>query len=60
MVDEQRLRRSCVPTDEAALRDAFDGGLLDERNWCELKREIGTSRAANAELARDLVSCSSN
>jgi hypothetical protein len=45
-----------VPADEAALRVAFDGGLLEERNWCELKALVESSKGANAELARDLAS----
>jgi len=30
--------------------------LLDERNWCELKKDLETSKGANPELARDLAS----
>jgi hypothetical protein len=56
MVDEPPLRRRWIPTDEAALRDAFEAGLFEERNWCELKREVGSSKGATAELARDLAS----
>jgi hypothetical protein len=58
MVDEQPLRRRWIPTDEAAMRDAFDQAILEERNWCELKREIGNTKGATVELARDLASLS--
>jgi hypothetical protein len=56
MVDEPPLRRPWIPTDEAALRAAFDSGLFEERNWCELKREVGTTKGATIELARDVAS----
>lgn len=38
---------------------AADGGLLAENQWCELKEQLGPSKAAvNLELARDLASLS--
>ena len=55
-MDEQPLRRKWIPTDEAALRAAFAQGLLDERNWCDLKSMIGTTSGASADLAKDLAS----
>jgi hypothetical protein len=55
-MDEQPLRRRWIPTDEAVLRAAFDRGLFEERNWCELKREVGPGKGATTELARDLAS----
>jgi hypothetical protein len=55
-LDEQPLRRKWVPSDEAALRAAFEQGLLDERNWCDLKKLVGTTRGASADLAKDLAS----
>lgn len=45
-----------MPAGEAALRQAYDDGLLAERNWCELKAALGPGARANAELARDLAS----
>jgi hypothetical protein len=56
MVDEAALRRRWTPADEAALESAFGEGSLEEKNWCELKRELPTGKAANVELARDLAS----
>lgn len=50
------LRRHWEPHDEAELLRAFADGLLEERNWCDIKRELGESKGANAELARDLAS----
>jgi hypothetical protein len=55
-MDEQPLRRRWVPADEAALREAFDRGVFEERNWCELKRELGDTKSANADLAKNLAS----
>jgi hypothetical protein len=45
-----------MPTDEQELLASFNAGLLAEKNWCELKSDLGSSRGANAELARDLAS----
>lgn len=56
MVDEPPLRRRWIPKDEPALLDAFEAGLFEERNWSELKREVGSSKGATVELARDLAS----
>ena len=55
-MDEQPLRRKWIPTDEAALRAAFDQGLLDERNWCDLKSMVGTTSGASTGIAKDLAS----
>lgn len=55
-MDQHFLRRKWLPSDEAELRRAFFDGTLDERNWCELKKELGSSKGANPELARDLAS----
>jgi len=55
-VDQHVLRRKWLPLDEAELRAAFASGMLDERNWCDLKRQVGESKSANPELARDLAS----
>lgn len=50
------LRLKWMPSDEGELLAAFNGGLLEEKNWCDLKRELGPGKGANAELARDLAS----
>jgi hypothetical protein len=55
-MDEQPLRRRWVPADEAALRAAFERGVFEERNWCELKRELKDTKAANIDLAKNLAS----
>ncbi|HJQ00847.1 MAG TPA: RNA-binding domain-containing protein [Jatrophihabitans sp.] len=55
-MDEQALRRRWVPTDEAGLREAFERGVFEERNWCELKRELGDTKSANTDLAKNLAS----
>lgn len=55
-MDQHELRRKWLPADETALREAFASGMLEERNWCDLKRQIGDGKAANSELARDLAS----
>lgn len=55
-MDEQPLRRKWVPTTEVELRAAFDQGLLDERNWCDLKAYVGTTRGATGDFAKDLAS----
>ncbi len=55
-MDQHALRRRWFPVDEAGLLTAFGDGLLDERNWCELKKLLGDGKAANLELARDLAS----
>jgi hypothetical protein len=56
VMDEQPLRRRWVPADETALREAFDRGVFEERNWCELKRELGDTKSANTDLAKNLAS----
>ena len=50
------LRLRWMPSDESELLAAFNDGLLEEKNWCDLKRELSAGRGANAELARDLAS----
>jgi hypothetical protein len=55
-VDEQALRRKWIPNDETALRAAFDQGLLDERNWCDVKSYVGTTRGATGDFAKDVAS----
>jgi hypothetical protein len=50
------LRRKWMPSDEDGLLAAFNDGLLEEKNWCDLKRELSPGKNANAELARDLAS----
>lgn len=35
---------------------AFDQGLLDERNWCDLKSWVGTTKSASGDVAKDLAS----
>src|SRR5258706_1414582 len=50
------LRLKWMPSDESELLAAFNGGLLEEKNWCDLKRELGPGKGANAELGRDLAS----
>src|SRR5216683_3073431 len=50
------LRLKWMPNDESELLAAFNDGLLEEKNWCDLKRELTRGKAANAELARDLAS----
>ena len=53
----QDLGREWLPTDVEALLDAYRDGLLEERHWCDLKRELSTN---NKETARDLASFSIN
>lgn len=55
-MEEEPLRRRWLPKDEAALRAAFDRGVFEESNWCELKRELAGTKSANLELAKDLAS----
>jgi hypothetical protein len=56
-MDRHEQRRAALPHDEDDLRVAFFDGRLDERVWCELKRELPPpSRGVNLELARDLAS----
>jgi hypothetical protein len=56
-MDRHEQRRAVLPHDEDDLRAAFFDGRLDERAWCELKRELPPpSRGSNLELARDLAS----
>lgn len=43
------------PASEQDLQAALDAGLLEETKYLELKRELGSSKAANKELARDLA-----
>lgn len=50
------LRLKWMPSDENELQAAFNDGLLAEKNWCDLKRELGSGKGANPELARDLAS----
>ena len=45
-----------MPKDESELLAAYRAGLLDERNWCDLKAALGSGRGANAECARDMAS----
>jgi hypothetical protein len=52
------LRRRWEPRSEAELLRAYNEGMLEERNWCDLKREIENTKGANKELARDLASFS--
>ncbi len=50
------LRLKWMPSYESELLAAFNDGVLAEKNWCDLKRELGPGKGANAELARDLAS----
>lgn len=43
------------PATEADLQTAVDAGLLVESHYFEMKREIGSTKGANRELARDLA-----
>lgn len=43
------------PGTENDIQDAIDQGLLEETHHLDLKREVGGTRAANKELARDLA-----
>jgi hypothetical protein len=53
-MDAYSLRRKWLPRSEAELLEAFCDGTLEERNWCDVKREVDS----NVELARDLASFS--
>jgi hypothetical protein len=53
-VDAYSLRCKWLPKSEAELLEAFRDGTLEERNWCDVKRELDS----NVELARDLASFS--
>jgi hypothetical protein len=53
-MDAYFLRRKWLPKSEAELLEAFRDGMLQERNWCDVKREVDS----NIELARDLASFS--
>lgn len=53
-MDAYSLRRKWLPKSEAELLEAYREGMLEERNWCDVKREVDS----NAELARDLASFS--
>jgi hypothetical protein len=44
------------PSTESELLQAYNEGMLEERNWCDLKREVENTKGANKELARDLAS----
>lgn len=44
------------PTTETQLADAAAQGLLEETHYLDIKRELGTGRPANKELAKDLAS----
>jgi hypothetical protein len=48
------LRCRWLPKSEAELLEAFRDGTLEERNWCDVKRQLDS----NVELARDLASFS--
>lgn len=50
------LRVRWIPSTEIELLQAYNEGMLEERNWCDLKREIEHTKSANKELARDLAS----
>jgi hypothetical protein len=50
------LRARWEPQTEAELLQAYNEGMLEERNWCDLKREVENTKSANKELARDLAS----
>jgi len=52
------LRLKWMSTDQADLLAAYQDGLLEERNWCDLKSSLAFGKGANAELARDLASFS--
>jgi len=46
-----------MPASQDALRAAFAGGLLEERNWCELKAKLGEpTKGNNTEAAKDMAS----
>lgn len=45
-----------VPRTEAAVREAAEGGLLDEGHYLDVKREVPSGPRGNRELARDLAS----
>jgi hypothetical protein len=47
-MDAYFLRRKWLPKSEAELLEAYRGGMLEERNWCDVKREVDS----NVELAR--------
>lgn len=42
--------------DESELLAAYQGALLEERNWCDLKADQAPGLKPNAELARDMAS----
>lgn len=57
LVDKHALRLKWIPDSEDELRTAFGGGLLEERNWCELKAKLGEpTRGNNTEAAKDMAS----
>jgi hypothetical protein len=43
------------PQTEQDVQDAADQGLLGESHFSDIKREIGSTRSGNRELARDLA-----
>lgn len=53
-MDAYFLRHKWLPRSGAELLEAFRDGMLEERNWCDVKREVDS----NVELARDLASFS--
>lgn len=53
---EHFLRLKWMPKDESELLAAYQGGLLEERNWCDLKADQAPGPKPNAELARDMAS----
>ena len=56
-MDSSELRAKWMPAGEGALRAAFAGGLLEERNWCELKAKLGEpTKGNNTEAAKDMAS----
>lgn len=44
------------PTSEREIREALEGGLLEETHYLDLKRELAPGRVKNREHARDLAS----
>jgi hypothetical protein len=55
-MEDNVLRRRWLPESEDQLLQAYKEGTLEERNWCDLKREVENTKGANKELARDLAS----
>ncbi|MFZ1287573.1 MAG: hypothetical protein WAR57_11130 [Candidatus Phosphoribacter sp.] len=44
-----------TPETESDITSAITQGLLEETHFLDLKRELGSGRAENRELARDLA-----